>query len=99
MRKIRDENEARSCLTRVVESGRPLAVWAREHGIDGRSLNTWKMNIARRESAPKPRFVELVSRGAMSARYALFVGDVRIEVDDSFQPETLGRLVAALRSC
>jgi hypothetical protein len=35
----------------------------------------------------------------MSARYAVVVGDVRIEVDDSFQPETLARLVAALRSC
>lgn len=100
MRKIRDEVDARACLAKVTESGRPLAAWSREHGIDGRSLNTWKVNLERREvAALKPRFVELVPRASMSARYAVIVGDVRIEVDDSFQPETLARLVAALRSC
>lgn len=100
MRRIRDEVEARACLAKVTESGRPLAAWSREHGIDGRSLNTWRVNLERRElTALKPRFVELVPRASMSARYAVVVGDVRIEVDDSFQPETLARLVAALRSC
>jgi hypothetical protein len=100
MRRIRDEVEARACLAKVTESGRPLAAWSREHGIDGRSLNTWRVNLERRElAALKPRFVELVPRASMSARYAVVVGDVRIEVDDSFQPETLARLVAALRSC
>ncbi len=100
MRRIRNEVEARACLAKVIESGRPLAAWSREHGIDGRSLNTWKINIERREvAALKPRFVELVPRASTSARYAVIVGDVRIEVDESLQPETLGRLVAALRSC
>lgn len=100
MRKIKDEIEARACLAKVTESRRPLAAWSREHGIDGRSLNTWRVNLARREVAGlKPRFVELVPQATVSGRCAVIVGDVRIEVDDSFRPEALARLVAALRSC
>jgi hypothetical protein len=39
--------------------------WAREHGIDGRSLNAWRMNLARRTPVKhradlEPRLVELV---------------------------------------
>jgi hypothetical protein len=87
-------------LAKVTESGRPLAACSRDHGIDGRSLNVWKVNLERREvAALKPRFVELVPRTSVSARYAVIVGDVRTEVDDSFRPETLVRLVVALRSC
>lgn len=48
MRKIKDEFEARTCLAKVVAPGRPLAVWAREHGFDGRSLNIWKTILERR---------------------------------------------------
>ena len=105
MRKIRDEFEARACLAKVAVSGRSLAVWAREHGFDGRSLNIWKTNLQRRgaprqkRTRTKPRFVEIVARPETSARYALVVGDVRIEVDDSFRADTLCRLITALRSC
>ncbi len=100
MRRIRDEVEARACLAKVTASRRPLAAWSREHGLDGRSLNMWKVNLERREvAALRPRFVELVPRASVSARYAVILGDVRVEVDDSFEPETLARLVATLRSC
>lgn len=109
MRKIEDEREARACLSKVAASGRPLAAWAREHGIDGRSLNIWKTNLGRRgahRAAPprartKPRFVEIVARNeeTRAARYVVIVGDVRIEVDDAFRVETLSRLVATLRGC
>lgn len=118
MRKVRDEAEARALLGRVEASGRPLAAWAQAHGIDGRSLNLWRVNLARRASEPvravrptravgltKPRFVELVARSAPSvaaravARYAVVVGDVRVELDDAFREDTLARLVATLRRC
>ena len=49
-RRIEEELEARRCLRAVVASGRPLAEWAREHGIDGRSLNAWRVNLGRREA-------------------------------------------------
>lgn len=44
-RKIEDEAEARSCLKAAVASGEGRAVWARRHGIDGRSLNAWRVNL------------------------------------------------------
>lgn len=107
MRKIEDEREAQSCLAKVAASGRPLAVWAREHGIDGRSLNIWKTNLGRRgtkrEATPvrsrKPRFVELVARAEEPTRYVVVVGDLRVEVEDGFRADTLTRLVATLRGC
>lgn len=100
MRRIRDEVDARACLAKVTESGRALAAWSREHGIDGRSLHAWKVNLERgKVAALRRRFVELVPRAPVSARYAVIIGDVRIEVDDGFQPERLARLVAALRLC
>jgi hypothetical protein len=49
-RRIEEELEARRCLLAVVASGRPLAEWARENGIDGRSLNAWRVNLGRREA-------------------------------------------------
>lgn len=112
MRKVRDEVEARALLRKVVASGRPLAAWARAHGIDARSLNLWRVNIERRAldrrratGATTPRFVELVARSAPSvavpsaARYVVIVGDARVEVDDAFREDTLARLVATLRAC
>ena len=47
-RKIRDEREARRCLPAAEAAGGDVGQWARAHGIDGRSLNTWRMNLGRR---------------------------------------------------
>ena len=113
MRKVRDEVEARALLRRVVASRLPLASWARVHGIDARSLNLWRVNLERRAidrtRAPgtaTPRFIELVASSAAApkaaspgARYAVIVGDVRVELDDAFREDTLARLVATLRAC
>jgi hypothetical protein len=49
-RRIDDELEARRCLLAVEASGRSLGEWTREQGIDGRSLNAWRVNLARRGS-------------------------------------------------
>ena len=54
-RKIRDAHEARSCLAEAEESGSPLAAWARRNGIDGRSLNAWRLNLARKSSGVADR--------------------------------------------
>ena len=47
-RRIKDEVEARRYLKAASESGGPPADWARANGIDGRSLNAWRMNLSRR---------------------------------------------------
>ncbi|HVK83802.1 MAG TPA: hypothetical protein VM513_06830 [Kofleriaceae bacterium] len=105
-RKIEDERDARACLKSAKAAGLTAGEWARQHGVDGRSLNAWRMNLShhvRKASAAraKPRLVELVSASPsrVETRYVVRVGDAEIEVTDAFREETLVRLVRALRSC
>jgi transposase-like protein len=119
-RKITDEREARRCLAAASKTGERVGAWARANGIDGRSLNAWRMNLARRGSRatsarratrpptatvvrPPPRaaLVELVpaSRPGVAARYAVHVGEFRVEVGDDFAAEALQRILEVLRAC
>ena len=52
-RKIEDEAEAVRCLRAAERKGMSVGDWARAHGVDGRSLHAWQINIARR-GAPAP---------------------------------------------
>ena len=87
--------------------GVALAAWAREHGIDGRSLNAWRVNLGRSgEPAPKQqqaRLVELVptpaSAAGSSARYAIHCGELTVEVDERFDDATLSRLLRVVAAC
>lgn len=104
MRKIDDEREARAFLKAAKSAGVPLKTWARTHGIDGRSLNAWRLNLGRSRSVTRgrsmPRLVELVpTTASSSAGYAVRIADLTIEVGDDFREETLVRIVRALRSC
>ena len=82
-----------------------MKAWARARGIDGRSLNAWRINLERSRAdargRSRSRLVELVPTGEVSsaARYALRVADVTIELGDDFREETLVRIVRALRAC
>lgn len=99
-RKILDEAEAVQCLDAHCASGLTLAEWARRHGIDGRSLNIWRMNLARRGTAHRaPRLVELVASGGPPSRYTVRCGRLAVEVDDDFDQETLLRLLQVVASC
>lgn len=107
MRKIVNERDARACLKAAKTAGLSAGQWAREHGVDGRSLNAWRMNLeprgGRTSVAPrsKPRLVELVPAASVvdAGRYVVRVAGAEIEVSDGFHEETLVRLVRALRSC
>jgi transposase-like protein len=103
IRKVIDERDARACLAAAQATGQATADWAREHGVDGRSLNAWRINLAQRASTAvsKPRLVELVPMpsSATEARYVVRVADAEVEVTDAFREETLVRIVRALRSC
>lgn len=74
------------------------------HGVDGRSLNLWRVNLQRRGQphAAVPLLVELVPARAerQPARpYVLRVASVELELDASFDEATLRRLVSVLKSC
>lgn len=106
-RRIFNEQDARRCLAAVKSSRADLATWARAHGVDGRSLNLWRVNLSRRGApslrAVKPvQLVELVPavpRNVPRAPYVLRVGGVELEVGDQFDEQSLRRLVGLLKSC
>lgn len=106
-RKVLNEQDARRCLTAVKASRSELGAWAREHGVDGRSLNLWRVNLERRGvrgvRAAAPKLVELVVApgpvvGAR-APFVLRIGGAELEVCDQFDEASLRRLVGVLRSC
>lgn len=53
-RKIEDEREAVEFLQAAEQKGMSVRDWAQAHGVDGRSLRAWQINIGRRGTA-KPR--------------------------------------------
>ena len=63
-RRIFNEQDARRCLAAAKSAPGGLAGWARAHGVDGRSLNLWRVNLGRRGvvrvRSVAPRLVELV---------------------------------------
>jgi len=103
-RKIDGEKDARACLRAATAAGLSVREWARDNGVDGRSLNAWQINLSRSrapDGAVKARLVELVpaTPPRADARYLVHVDGARIEVADDFREETLVRLVRALRAC
>jgi hypothetical protein len=101
MRKIVDARDARACVKAARAAGLSLGAWARRHGVDGRSLHAWSVNLGLMASSPKPGLIELVPTPAppVPARYVVRVGDTAIEVGDDFHDETLTRVVRVLRAC
>ena len=106
-RRILNEQDARRCLAAAKSAPGGLAGWARAHGVDGRSLNLWRVNLGRRGvvrvRSVAPRLVELVPVPARLAvarePYVLRVGGVELEVGDNFDEQSLRRLVGLLKSC
>jgi transposase-like protein len=105
-RKVFNEQDARRCLAAVNRTGRELATWARQHGVDGRSLNLWRVNLERRggvreRRAPKLGEVVVAQTPVVpaSASLVLRVGGVELEVGSSFDEGALRRLVRVLKTC
>lgn len=105
-RKVRDGDDAHELLRALSRSGLSRTEFCRRHGIDGRSLHCWELNLGRRHGhadsaeAPALRLLEVtVARPRPSASYRVHVGDLVVEVDDGFVDNTLARLVAVLATC
>lgn len=86
-RRSRDGADARRCLEAVEASGMALGAWANAHGVDGRSLRAWGMNLARRAPRQPPpgraaALVELVPQVAVDVRpqYRILCGGMAVEV-------------------
>jgi hypothetical protein len=103
-RKIRNAEDARACLAQAHASGLTRAEWAREHDIDARSLNMWRVHLERRdERLGELRLVELVPSAPPSVPspivYRLRHSDFVIEVSDRFDDAVLGRLLKLVATC
>ena len=100
-RMVRDEADARDCLAQAAASRKKRGDWARENGIDGRSLYLWSLRLPPVEPPAELRLVELVARPTArpSARYTVRVGDLAVEVDDGFDDDVLRRLISVVASC
>jgi hypothetical protein len=113
-RKISDEAEAPRFVAAARHRGQSAGEWARGRGIDGRSLQAWKMTFDRkgpsgskqpypsRERAKPKALVELVPKPAPAtsgAKYVLEHDGMRLEFGDDVSADTLRRVVLVLRSC
>lgn len=97
-RKIEDEFEARAVLAAAAAAGVSPGEWAREHGVDGRSLDAWRGRLSR--GAQRSGLVELVpSAPSSSRRVVVRVGDAEVELDGDFDEAALAGVVRALRAC
>jgi hypothetical protein len=92
-------------------SGRSIRDWCIQHGVSEPSFYAWRKELARRDAAVNqdrdrgaaPQFVEFQvdassNIGASNATIRLFVGDVRIEVDNDFEALALQRVLDVVRA-
>ncbi len=98
-RKISGKSEAVALLEEWRSESVDFKVFCKERGIDGRSLQCWRMNFSRREPEPV-RLLELtIPREENVACYQIRVGDFTVEVNDDFRDETLSRLLTVVGRC
>ena len=102
-RKVRSRGEAETLLDELDASGLALRAFCSERGLDGRSLQCWRLNLGRKPSqgrvvaSPSLRLVELALPRAQ-ASYRVLVGEHTVEVDDAFREDTLARLLDVLET-
>ncbi len=102
-RKVKSRGEALELLGELDASGQALPMFCSQRGLDGRSLQCWRLNL-RRKSRPSRasssaglRLVEFELPGAR-ASYRVLVGEHAIELDDAFREDTLSRLLDVMES-
>ena len=102
-RRIKDEAEARACLEEVESSGLTRREWANRNGVDGRSLQAWRMILQRIRGHQAPatlRLVELIPTARPDhTKYTVRCGSFSVQVDEHFDPAVLRRLLSVVAGC
>ena len=99
-RKVHDRREAEALLAAWRASGLSFIKFCNREKVDGRSLQCWRINVARAATDAPIQLVELAPMKAdTSVTYRVRLGDVVIEVDDAFRDDTLSRLLAVVAAC
>lgn len=104
LRKVANRDEAVRLLGQAAASGTERAVWARQNGINPRSLNLSRAILTRDHSVRAPRPLRLMELVAAAPRVANASVRVRceglvVEVDPDFEEVILGRVLAAVVRC
>ena len=97
------EQDARNALAALQRSGKPVSVFASEHGLDPQRLYCWRRRLGKAEPT---RFQELVVRSAPAisitdsdAPFELVLASgVIVRVPTSFNAAALERLLEVLRT-
>lgn len=103
-RKVPNAETAQTWLDAAQRSGLTRAQWCAEAGVDARSLQCWRIALARRASRPALQFVELVpgpDRKPVLGPPALrvHVNNAVIEVAAGFDAESLAEVLRVVRAC
>lgn len=103
-RKVPNAETAQAWLDAAQRSGLTRAQWCAEAGVDARSLQCWRIALARRAAWPSAQFVELVpvpDRRPVAGPPALrmHVNEVVIEVAAGFHSESLAEVLRVVRAC
>ena len=103
-RKVPDAETAQRWLSAAERSGLTRAAWCAVEGVDARSLQAWRLALARRAARYRSHaFVEVVARvpAADSGPPPLrvHVGEIVIEVVPGFHAASLTEVVRAIRAC
>ena len=102
-RKIRDEADARSCLSAAERSGTTRTAWANANFVDARSLQAWRLILQRKDAkAHAIEFLELVPTNTtpppsptLTLRHETFAIDVPADFDERH----LQRLLRVVATC
>jgi transposase-like protein len=97
------EQEARDALAVLQRSGKPVSVFAAEHGLDPQRLYSWRRRLGKAE---RTTFKELIVRPAASISVAatgasfeiMLRSGVVVRVPQSFDAAALERLLVVLRA-
>jgi transposase-like protein len=89
------EQDARAALGALAQSGRPVSVFAAEHGLDPQRLYAWRRRLAGGEPTT---FRELIVRSPPAAAVfeVVLASGVVVRVPSAFDAEALARLLDAL---
>ena len=102
-RKVPDAETARTWLAAAERSGLTRVQWCAEEGVDARSLQAWRITLARRTARSQALFVEWVPRpvapAAAPSPLRMHVGDVVIEVTPGFHTGSLAEVLRVVRGC
>jgi hypothetical protein len=105
-RKVPDAETAQAWLAAVQQSGLTPVEWCAEAGVDARSLQCWRLALAKRGARPALQFVEVVPRAGRGAAPApvppplrVHLRDVVVEVAAGFDADTLAKVLRVVRAC